>query len=272
MDETDLNNPAALRTALTARLRHELALGVETLSRVPLQVRERSAESPAPVLTPTPSTPPARPPAPMVDETPSAAPVQAPQTAALECSVEARWNELEARALACTKCVLHQGRNKVVFGEGSRSARLVFVGEGPGADEDASGRPFVGKAGQLLDKIIGAMGFKREDVYICNTVKCRPPGNRTPNPEELSACWPYLEAQLELLAPKAIVALGSPAAKTLLKTTQGIMGLRGRWQLYKGIRVMPTYHPAFVLRQYTETVRGEVWSDMQQVMNYLKEA
>ncbi len=177
----------------------------------------------------------------------------------------------------CTRCRLHQGRNKLVFGVGNSQAKLVFVGEGPGADEDAQGVPFVGRAGQLLTQMIEntaakeGIPLKRPDVYICNVVKCRPPENRTPLPEEIMACWPYLEEQLSLISPKVIVALGSPAAKTLLKTTQGIMALRGRWQLYKGIRVMPTYHPAFVLRQYTEKVRGEVWGDMQLVMNYLKE-
>ncbi|MCW8133992.1 MAG: uracil-DNA glycosylase [Planctomycetota bacterium] len=182
-----------------------------------------------------------------------------------------RWQALEARALGCTRCVLHKGRTKVVFGEGHRAARLVFVGEGPGEQEDLSGRPFVGKAGQLLDKIIGAMGLQREDVYICNVVKCRPPGNRTPLPDEVALCNPYLEEQLALIAPKAIVALGSPASKALLKTSQGIMALRGRWQLYRGIRVMPTYHPAFVLRQYTDEVRRAVWNDMKQVSAYLQE-
>jgi DNA polymerase len=149
---------------------------------------------------------------------------------------------------------------------------LVFIGEGPGADEDRTGRPFVGKAGQLLDKIIAAMGFKREEIYIANVVKCRPPENRTPLPDEIAACWPFLEEQLALLEPGAIVTLGSPAARTLLKTSSGMKQLRGQWQLYRGIRVMPTYHPAFVLHQYTQEIRGYVWSDMQQVMKYLQES
>src|SRR6185295_3488702 len=169
-----------------------------------------------------------------------------------------RWKALEERALGCTRCVLHQGRTKVVFGEGNRHAQLVFVGEGPGEDEDRTGRPFVGRAGQLLNKIIGAMGLKREDVYICNVVKCRPPENRTPLPDEIAACSPYLVEQIELIGPKAIVALGAPASKTLLKTTQGITALRGRWFTYNGIPVMPTFHPAFVLRSYTEENRRAV--------------
>jgi DNA polymerase len=184
---------------------------------------------------------------------------------------EERWKALEARARACTNCGLHAGRNKVVFGEVNRQAQIVFVGEGPGADEDRTGRPFVGRAGQLLDKIIAAMGLKREDVYICNIIKCRPPENRTPSDEEAHACWPYLEEQLALIHPKTIVALGSPAAKMLLKTAQGITHIRGRWHLYRGIRVMPTYHPAYVLRQYTEQTRRQVWDDMREVMRYLKE-
>ncbi|MBI3832037.1 MAG: uracil-DNA glycosylase [Planctomycetes bacterium] len=226
------------------------------------------AETPASALKRTPEAPAQ---APAVDR--AKAPVTSEQALAGLSVPEkaARWEALEARALACTRCALHKGRTKVVFGEGDRNARLVFVGEGPGEQEDLSGRPFVGKAGQLLDKIIGAMGLQREQVYICNIVKCRPPGNRTPLPDEVALCQPFLEEQLALLAPKAIVALGSPAAKALLKTNQGIMALRGRWQMYRGVRVMPTFHPAFVLRQYTEETRRAVWGDMQQVVKYLKE-
>jgi len=181
-----------------------------------------------------------------------------------------RWEALEARALGCTRCVLHCGRTHVVFGDGNRQARLVFVGEGPGADEDRTGVPFVGKAGQLLNKIIGAMGLNREDVYICNIVKCRPPENRTPRPDEMALCQPFLEEQLALIAPQAIVALGSSAAMALLQTNTGITQLRGHWRLYNGTHVMPTYHPAFVLRQYTEQIRRQVWDDMRLVMQYLK--
>jgi DNA polymerase len=183
-----------------------------------------------------------------------------------------RWAQLEAKAKACTACVLAKTRQNVVFGAGDRGARLVFVGEGPGADEDAKGEPFVGKAGQLLNKIIAAMGLKREEVYICNVVKCRPPENRTPLPDEVMKCHPFLVEQIELVGPKAIVALGSPAAKTLLNTTQGIMSLRGRWHMYRGIPVMPTYHPAYVLRQYTEEVRRAVWEDMKKVVAKLQAA
>jgi uracil-DNA glycosylase len=148
----------------------------------------------------------------------------------------------------------------------------VFVGEGPGADEDQQGVPFVGRAGQLLNKIINAMGIQRDDVYICNVVKCRPPENRTPESAEILACSPFLEEQIALIAPKVIVTLGGPATKTLLQTSQGIMSIRGRWFAYKGIPVMPTYHPAFVLRSYTEENRRAVWDDMKKVMERIKQA
>jgi len=251
------------RDALLQRLRFERSLGIEAVPRTALASQPTTAPE-----TSEAGTPPAtdRPAAGETSGIATAAPAPALT------SREERFEALRQRTLACTNCALHRGRTNVVFGEGPCPARLVFVGEGPGLDEDHSGRPFVGKAGQLLNKIIGAMGFKREEVYIGNVVKCRPPDNRTPLPDETAACWPYLEEQLALLEPKVIVALGSPAAKTLLKTSSGIMQLRGRWQLYRGIRVMPTYHPAFVLRRYTPETRREVWDDMQQVMNFLKEA
>lgn len=173
--------------------------------------------------------------------------------------------------MACVKCPLSTTRNTVVFGVGNRSAKLVFVGEAPGEDEDKQGEPFVGRAGQLLNKIITAMKWTREEVYICNTIKCRPPGNRPPLPDELASCNPFLVEQLELIQPKAIVALGSPAAKTLLQTIQGIMSLRGRWGSYRGIPVMPTFHPAYLLRSYTEENRRMVWEDMKKVAEKLKD-
>lgn len=181
----------------------------------------------------------------------------------------ARWEELQARAATCTKCPLCKTRTNVVFGEGNERARLVFVGEAPGADEDRTGRPFVGRAGQLLDKIIAAMKLKREDVFICNVLKCRPPGNRTPEQSEVLACRPLLDEQLELLVPEVLVALGSPATKALLGTKVGITQLRGKWQSRDGVPVMPTFHPAYVLRRYTPEVRGMVWADMRLVMQRL---
>ncbi len=171
---------------------------------------------------------------------------------------------LSAQVLACRSCPLCERRNNVVFGEGNPQADLMFIGEGPGFDEDRLGRPFVGKAGQLLDKMILAMQFSREEVYICNIVKCRPPDNRVPMPEEAAACLPYLVKQIELVSPKVIVLLGATAAHYLLGKQEGITRLRGRWLDYQGIPVMPTYHPAFLLRK-PESKR-EAWIDLQQVM------
>ncbi len=189
-------------------------------------------------------------------------------------SVKERWNRIEEQVKVCTGCVLHKERTYAVFGEGNRSARLVFVGEGPGYDEDQSGRPFVGKAGQLLNKIIKAMGWPREDVFICNVIKCRPPNNRTPLPDEIDSCQPFLTEQLDLIRPQAIVALGAPAARTLTGTKEGITAMRGRWRMYRSgeleIRVMPTFHPAYVLREYTERTRRAVWDDMKQVKMFLE--
>jgi len=173
----------------------------------------------------------------------------------------------------CRRCGLAGGRTNTVFGEGNPDAEVVFVGEGPGQEEDLTGRPFVGRAGELLTKMIQAMGLKREDVYICNVIKCRAPNNRVPNPEEAAACWDYLVRQLQIIGPKVIVTLGNPATQALLRTRTGITRLRGQWQSLpligeglEGTAVMPTFHPAFVLRQYTEDVRGKVWSDLQEVM------
>jgi len=161
------------------------------------------------------------------------------------------------------RCTLHEGRRNTVFHDGNPSARICFVGEGPGVDEDASGVPFVGKAGQLLTKIIEAMGLGRENAYICNTVKCRPPGNRTPAPEEMQACWPYLEKQLEIVKPEIIVALGLPAAQMLVKGIVSISRSRGRWMEYRRIPVMLTYHPAYLLRN--PAAKKLVWEDMKMV-------
>lgn len=182
----------------------------------------------------------------------------------------------EKEVSVCTKCSLSQGRNHTVFGEANPDADLVFVGEGPGADEDRTGRPFVGRAGELLTKMIHAMGLTREDVFICNIVKCRPPGNRAPAPEEVQACWGYLIRQLQIIRPKAIITLGNPATQNLLQTRVGITRLRGQWQKLPelgeslaGIPVMPTFHPAYVLRQYTVANRQKVWSDLRSVMEVL---
>lgn len=178
--------------------------------------------------------------------------------------------ELRAKILKCCLCSeLAKTRHKVVFGSGNLKAELVFVGEAPGADEDQQGLPFVGRAGQLLTKIIEAMGMSREQVFICNVLKCRPPGNRPPAPGEVAHCRPYLKRQLEIIKPKVIVALGNHAAKALLQTETGISVLRGTFQTYEGIPVMCTYHPAYLLRSPGE--KRKVWDDMKKVMQLLQQ-
>jgi len=164
----------------------------------------------------------------------------------------------------CTRCKLHKTRNKIVFGDGSPKADLVFIGEGPGADEDAQGLPFVGRAGKLLTQMIEAMGLRRGDVYICNVVKCRPPENRQPEKDEVTACSPFLFRQLDVLKPKVIVCLGSTAAQTLLQTNRGISHFRGEWMDFRGYKLLATYHPAYLLRN--PGAKGEVWKDLQKVM------
>jgi DNA polymerase len=169
----------------------------------------------------------------------------------------------------CQRCALSKGREQIVFGAGSATARLVLVGEAPGRKEDQKGVPFVGEAGALLERILFAMGFKREDVYICNIQKCRPPKNRDPLPEEVAACVPFLKRQLAALQPQVIVTLGSLASQTLLVSSKPISSLRGHWQSYADIAVMPTYHPAFLLRN--PAAKREVWEDMKQVMTRLRQ-
>jgi uracil-DNA glycosylase len=164
----------------------------------------------------------------------------------------------------CTRCKLHKGRTKLVFGDGSPKAKLVFVGEGPGADEDIQGLPFVGRAGKLLTQMIEAMGLERRDVYICNVVKCRPPENRTPEPDEVQTCSPYLLRQIDVINPKVIVCLGAVAAKTLLATNRGVSQYRGEWQEWRGRKLMATYHPAYLLRN--PPAKADVWKDLQKVM------
>jgi uracil-DNA glycosylase family 4 len=163
----------------------------------------------------------------------------------------------------CRACPLYKTRTNIVFGTGNEEARLVFVGEAPGADEDKQGEPFVGRAGQKLTQIIEAIGLSRPEVYIANVLKCRPPGNRNPLPDEIKACEPYLIAQLRLIKPRVICALGTFAAQTLLRTTQSISRLRGRFHTYQGIKLMPTYHPAYLLRN--PKFKRNVWEDVQKV-------
>jgi uracil-DNA glycosylase family 4 len=163
----------------------------------------------------------------------------------------------------CTRCRLSEGRTQIVFGDGNPQAALMFVGEGPGETEDLRGLPFVGRAGELLTQMIEkGLAISRSDVYICNIVKCRPPGNRTPQADEVATCLPFLDGQIDAVQPRVIVALGKPAASLLLGRDVAITKTRGTWHAYRGIPVMPTFHPAFVLRQYTSENRRLVWSDL----------
>ena len=181
----------------------------------------------------------------------------------------ALWDECKKRAAVCDICALAQTRTNVVFGEGDRLSSLMFIGEGPGETEDETGRPFIGKAGQLLTQILASVDIDREDVYITNVVKCRPPGNRTPMPEEEAACDKFLQTQILLIKPAIIVLLGSTPAKWILKTTEGITKLRGRWFDWRGISVMPMFHPSYLLRFSGDKKPGGPkhlsWMDIQEV-------
>ena len=178
------------------------------------------------------------------------------------------FEQIHTEIGACTRCPLYQERTHVVHTEGNRKARLMFVGEAPGADEDIQARPFVGRAGQLLTKIIEAIGMKREDVLIGNVNRCRPPQNRAPTTEEASTCKPYLLREIAIVQPEVIVVLGNTAMKNLLDTREGITRLRGRFQDYKGIKVMPTFHPAYLLRDPSK--KRETWEDLKMVRDYLE--
>ena len=167
----------------------------------------------------------------------------------------------------CTRCKLHKGRTNLVFGVGNPKADLVFIGEGPGHDEDMQGEPFVGRAGKLLTQMIEAMGLRRQDVYICNVVKCRPPDNRLPEKDEIATCSPFLLRQLAAIQPKVICTLGACSAQTLLQTTQGISRFRGEWFDFRGAKLIATYHPAFLLRN--PPAKANVWKDLQKIMAHL---
>ncbi|HEY3269745.1 MAG TPA: uracil-DNA glycosylase [Geothrix sp.] len=239
-------------------------------------VREPVATAPAPASpapgprtaprpVPAPTRPAPRPsPAPSVAYVPPTDHVGCPPPEAV--AAAATLPALEQAIQGCLACPLGPGRLKFVFGEGDPKARLMFVGEGPGRDEDLQGRPFVGKAGELLDKMIGAIGLKREETYIANVVKCRPPDNRTPSPDEARACLGYLHRQIELIQPAVIVTLGATPLRELLSIGEGITKVRGQWKRVRiggrEIPVMPTFHPAYVLRQYTQDVRRSVWEDL----------
>ena len=255
-DDAALDELRFLTRALRAHLEWQAQSGTTGL--------ERAAEAP-PLSAQITS-------APAQITTPAQLPVHAPGTAELpNQSPSAPPREPRSLAVlaevvqACTRCGLCKQRKQAVFARGTGSSGVCFVGEGPGADEDAQGFPFVGKAGQLLDRMIEAMGLGRDEVYVCNVVKCRPPDNRKPEPDEMAACLPYLNEQLELIAPRVIVALGATAVQGLLGTSEGIMRLRGKWKSYRGqIDVMPTFHPAYLLR--TPAAKREVWEDLQEVL------
>ncbi len=248
-------------------------LGVMGLVRLPHQAAEtgpRGAVPGAAREAPPPRRRPASTPAPTLYEPPSD-PVACPSSAAV--AAQTTLEGLQAAIAGCLACPLGPGRLRFVFGEGNPRARLMFIGEGPGRDEDLQGRPFVGKAGELLDRMIGAIGLARGDVYITNIVKCRPPDNRTPTAEEARACLGYLHRQIELVAPAVIVTLGATPLRELVGATEGITRIRGQWQRVRvgerDLPVMPTFHPAYVLRQYTQDVRRAVWEDLQAAKTWI---
>lgn len=260
----------ATRAALEARLRFYRELGLTDFYRRPIEASTAN-ELGAPHLAfetregTQPNT--------MHEENDAIPPrkvIQAPPAAA---SAVATTDHASALQLIredigdCTRCALHKGRNKIVFADGDPNARLLFVGEGPGADEDAQGLPFVGRAGQLLNNMIGAMGLTREQVYIANVVKCRPPQNRTPEPDEANTCSPFLFRQIDVVRPQVIVALGATAATYLLGQRQPLAGLRRRVHAFRGSKLIVTYHPAFLLRDPRQ--KKEAWADLQIAMREL---
>jgi uracil-DNA glycosylase len=236
----------ALLAETKKQLEHLRALGVEGIRVDPPNPRSKPTVAPEPVTS-------------LFGDV-------APAPAKLTPSTET-FEQIHTEIGDCTRCPLHLERTHVVHTEGNRKARLMFVGEAPGADEDAQSRPFVGRAGQLLTKIIEAIGLKREQVLIGNVNRCRPPGNRAPTTEEASTCKPYLLREIAIVQPEVIVVLGNTAMKNLLDTREGITRLRGRFQDYKGIKVMPTFHPAYLLRDPSK--KRETWEDLKKVRDYL---
>jgi len=264
-DDAALTELRFLTRALRAHLEWQLETGATGLELAP-----RAA---SPALSPSqPSTSQSSPSAsrPSLSQPSDAiqaalAPAESARSLALAGDPRRRLEVLAEAIKSCTHCGLSAHRQHTVFARGTGSSGVCFVGEGPGEAEDAQGLPFVGKAGQLLDRMIEAMGFARDEVYVCNVVKCRPPDNRKPEPAEMAACMPYLNEQLELIAPRVIVALGATALQGLFGTTEGIMRVRGKWRSLNGqIDVMPTFHPAYLLR--TPAAKREVWEDLQEVL------
>jgi len=267
MDPSLAAELSSIIAAARAHLERENELGGPglPLSEALARVAALSAKAAPPPAVPHTATPPIQP------ERIAPAPSAADPLAAIRASAGAddrvvRLSQLATDAKTCTACVLHEKRKQAVFARGNPFAEIVFVGEGPGAEEDRLGEPFVGPAGQLLDRMIAAMGYQRDDVYICNVVKCRPPENRTPRPEEAIACSKYLKPQLAMIGPKVIVALGRCAAENLgVAPPEG--SWRGRWGDYQGVPVMPTYHPAYLLRSPEQ--KRTVWDDLKLVLGRL---
>ena len=249
---TPTTDPAVLRSSLAAYLEELRESGIEGLTPDPSYDAGHAATHAPPPITIQ------RDPAPAKTSTEGAIPHET-------------LEQIRKNLGDCKRCKLGTTRKNLVFGVGNPKARLVFVGEGPGADEDEKGEPFVGDAGRMLNRIITAMGIRREDVYICNVVKCRPPGNRNPEPDEIGACAPFLLRQLNSVKPEVIVALGKFASQTLLETKEPISKLRGRFRDFHGIPLMPTYHPSYLLRSGGNSDSfWDVWEDMTQVLQLLK--
>jgi len=259
------------REKLVARLRYynDLGLGSFYTNRQPLasQVPASAPQGQTRAVLPSAGLP--RPATAPRSAVPSVLPVlPAPSLFESLDRIEGETLEQIREALGeCTRCRLHKGRLKIVFGVGNPKADLVFVGEGPGHDEDVQGLPFVGRAGQLLNQMIEAMGLRRDDVYICNVIKCRPPENRTPEKDEIVTCSPFLFRQLAVIGPKVVICLGNIAAQTLLGTHKSISHFRGQWFDFRGSRLLATYHPAYLLRN--PNAKPEVWKDLQKVMSVL---
>jgi len=249
ISESDRNHADVL-AGLIEYLRYQQEIGVDEVEipgMIPIPARVAKQPQDRPAATPAPTSPPPAEPPPPGNEGES-------------------LTQIAARIAACTQCALCDGRRNTVPGQGAETPEIMFVGEGPGADEDRQGIPFVGRAGELLTRMIVAMGLSRDEVFIANVVKCRPPGNRNPSPLEMSACMPYLEQQIETLKPTVIVALGSIALKGLLgEESISITRMRGSWLKFKDIDLMPTFHPAYLLRN--PDFKRDVWNDMQAVLH-----
>ena len=271
----DLKSKGARNVTVSAETLRALALPATVAPRRPAAVAPAAPAAPKPVVRPMPAMAMPKPVATGLFSKPS--PPAPTRIVSADSAKAAAFAELQTRVLACVKCAnLASSRTTVVFGTGNIDSPLMFVGEAPGVDEDAMGEPFVGAAGQLLTKIITAMGLSRADVYIANILKCRPdtPGessaNRKPTPDEMATCIPYLHEQIDLVKPKAIVALGATATDGLLGKTISISKLRGNWQTYRGIPLMPTYHPSYLLHKQAMSEKRKVWEDMLQVMEKLE--